>query len=207
MSFPMSLLRSNFLKVFKQSEWSPLSLTHFRVSVQDFIRPPNSRLSFSTISKRSSITRYARPTTRLVVECQKVIYYTRRLESSKNLEEFPPAKIYKYEDIKQLSTNPKVDVILVDVREPIELEREGFIPTAINIPYKSSPHALSLSEEQFEEQFGFPKPSKEKELIFYCLGGVRSNFAQELAGSFGYQKRGDYSGSWEDWIEKEKLSK
>ncbi|KAK9236850.1 Rhodanese-like domain-containing protein [Lipomyces kononenkoae] len=131
-------------------------------------------------------------------------YFQRFLSSDS--EGFPGPKIYNYEDIKQLSLNRDEDKILVDVREPAELE-QGFIPTAINIPYKSAPHALSLSEEDFEEQFGFQKPSKEKELIFYCLGGVRCHYAQELAGHFGYDKRGSYPGSWEDWVQRESPGK
>lgn len=106
--------------------------------------------------------------------------------------------------IKKLSQDPSPDKILVDVREPIELQQEGQIPTAINIPYKSSPEALSLSEAEFEDRFGFEKPSKDKELVFYCLGGVRSDYAQQLAGEFGYDKRGNYAGSWEDWVAHEK---
>ncbi|KAJ8101322.1 Rhodanese-like domain-containing protein [Lipomyces tetrasporus] len=129
----------------------------------------------------------------------------RRFQSSQTGGIVPP-NIYNYEDIKKLSLNPDEDKILVDVREPAEVEL-GFIPTAINIPYKSAPHALSLPEHVFEEQFGFEKPSKEKELIFYCLGGVRSNYAQELAGNFGYDKRGNYPGSWEDWVQKESTRK
>ncbi|KAK9359776.1 Rhodanese-like domain-containing protein [Lipomyces starkeyi] len=129
----------------------------------------------------------------------------RRPQSSES-DGFAPPSIYNYEDIKKLSVNPEKDKILVDVREPAEVD-QGFIPTAINIPYKSAPHALSLSEEDFEEQFGFPKPSKELELIFYCLGGVRSNYAQELAGNFGYDKRGNYPGSWEDWVQNENSRK
>ncbi|KAK9374899.1 Rhodanese-like domain-containing protein [Lipomyces chichibuensis] len=128
-----------------------------------------------------------------------------RSQSNKT-DGFAPPSIYNYEDVKKLSVNPEKDKILVDVREPAEVD-QGFIPTAINIPYKSTPHALSLSEEDFEEQFGFPKPCKEKELIFYCLGGVRSNYAQELAGNFGYDKRGNYPGSWEDWVQNENSRK
>ncbi|KAK9450581.1 uncharacterized protein V1518DRAFT_218356 [Limtongia smithiae] len=118
----------------------------------------------------------------------------------------PPVQ-YTYDDMKKLSMNPVADIIIVDVREPAELATEGFIPTAINIPYKSSPEALALSDDAFEDKFGFPKPSKDKTLVFYCLGGVRCNFAQDLAGEAGYEKRGNYAGSWEDWVQHESAKK
>ena len=98
-----------------------------------------------------------------------------------------PAKEYNYDEIKKLSQQDHPDLVLVDVREPDEYNA-GYIPTAINIPYKSSPGALGLDAEEFEEAFGFKKPSNEKELIFYCLGGVRSTAAENLAATFGYQK-------------------
>lgn len=109
------------------------------------------------------------------------------------------AKKYDYENVKSLVSNPSSDVLLVDVREPIEFQL-GHIPGAINIPFKSNPGALSLSEEDFEDNFGFEKPPADKELVFYCLGGVRSTAAEDLAKTFGYKNRGNYIGSYEDWL-------
>ena len=120
------------------------------------------------------------------------------------LTESPEAKVYKYADVKDVAVHPEnhPDSVLVDVREPTAFG-DGHIPGALNIPFKSSPGALDLSEEDFQEHFGFPKPSTDKELIFYCLGGVRSTAAEELANTFGYKKRGNYLGSWEDWVKHE----
>lgn len=112
------------------------------------------------------------------------------------------AKHYDYKDIKQLVKNPSSDVMIVDVREPVEYQ-EGHIPGAINIPFKSNPGALGLSEEDFEENFGFEKPDPNRELVFYCLAGIRSTAAEDLARTFGYKKRGNYVGSYEDWVSNE----
>lgn len=120
------------------------------------------------------------------------------------LSSSPEAKLYKYESIKDIVSNPSAhpNSVIVDVREPVEY-KDGHIPNAINIPFKSSPGALDLTPEEFSDNFGFDKPSKDKELIFYCLAGVRSSAAEELANTFGYKKRGNYMGSYEDWAAKE----
>ncbi len=101
-----------------------------------------------------------------------------------------------------MSQSEHPGVVLVDVREPEEY-KQGTIPTAVNIPFKSSPGALDLDPEIFEETFGFPKPSLEDELIFFCLAGVRSSASENLAATFGYKKRGNYLGSYGDWAGKE----
>lgn len=98
-----------------------------------------------------------------------------------------PALIYTYEDVKKVIDSHDPNVVLVDVREPDELSN-GSIPTAINIPYGSSPGALGLDEESFEDAFGFPKPSVDKTLVFFCLAGIRSAQSEVLAATFGYQK-------------------
>lgn len=44
-------------------------------------------------------------------------------------------KIAAYDEIKDLPNHP--EKLLIDVREPHELENTGRIPTSINIPRKS----------------------------------------------------------------------
>lgn len=53
---------------------------------------------------------------------------------SNNVEQLDPSKFAFYEEIKDLPNNPAK--LLIDVREPKELEETGRIPTAINIPGK-----------------------------------------------------------------------
>lgn len=113
---------------------------------------------------------------------------SRRAYSAITIDE--PAPVVDFEAMKQLATAapfPADKYVLVDVREPAEVA-EGYIPHAINIPYKSAPGALGLEPEEFEDTFGFPKPDAAKELVFYCLGGVRSTAAESLAATFGYKQ-------------------
>jgi len=89
-----------------------------------------------------------------------------------------------------------------DSREPSELKETGRIPGAINVPVKSAPDSFFLSDDEFEDNYGFPRPSKDSEVVFYCKAGVRSRAAAELAKSAGWKKVGEYPGSWLEWFEK-----
>jgi rhodanese-related sulfurtransferase len=95
-------------------------------------------------------------------------------------------------------SNPSSTTLLIDVREPSEFDTNS-IPTAHNIPISSQPDALMLSEEDFEDRFGWKKPGLEKEVVFFCKAGVRSSAAAQLAKQAGYENVGEYRGSWLDW--------
>ena len=64
---------------------------------------------------------------------------------------------------------------------------------------KTSPDAMFLPEEEFEDRFGFEKPSMDKEVVFYCKSGVRSSAAAQLAQQQGYNNVSEYRGSLLDW--------
>ena len=116
----------------------------------------------------------------------------------------PQSKIYSYEDILAHTSSPSdhPNRILIDVREPAELQATGYIPTAINIPITSSPDAFFLPEMEFEDRFGIPRPGPDTEVVFYCKAGVRSRAAARMAAQaepkFG-GKVGEFPGSWLEW--------
>ncbi|KAI9846573.1 MAG: hypothetical protein M1837_003814 [Sclerophora amabilis] len=110
-------------------------------------------------------------------------------------------KVYQFDDVKGLVDSPSKERILIDVREPTEFTA-GAIPTALNVPISSQPDALFLPAEEFEDRFGFEKPAADKEVVFYCKAGVRSSAAAMMARQCGYEKVGEYRGSWLDWIKK-----
>ena len=120
----------------------------------------------------------------------------------------PPAasKIYTFTDIQTLSSSIlggssslPTKTILIDTREPSELQNTGTIPGSINIPITSAPDSFFISEEEFEDRFGFQRPGKEEEVVFFCKAGVRSRAAAELAMRAGWEKVGEYPGSWGEW--------
>lgn len=113
-------------------------------------------------------------------------------------------KVYQFEDVRSffvvfpcflsilidfakvlhILEHPSDSRLLIDVREPHEFEANT-IPTSINIPVTSQPDALLLSEEDFEDRFGFQKPPKGKEVVFFCKAGVRSSAAAGIARQAG----------------------
>lgn len=112
----------------------------------------------------------------------------------------PDPKPWSFEDIKNhVEKSDPGNVVLIDVREPVELFETGKIPGAINIPITSAAQSFHISEEDFEDMYGFQRPAKNKELVFYCKAGVRARAAAQLAHSAGWDKIGDYAGSWLDW--------
>ena len=76
------------------------------------------------------------------------------------------------------------------------------MPGAVNIPVTSQPDSFHISEEEFEDRFGYPRPDKDQEVVFYCKAGVRSRAAAGLARDAGWSKVGEYPGSFLDWYEK-----
>jgi rhodanese-related sulfurtransferase len=68
------------------------------------------------------------------------------------------------------------------------------------MPITSQPDALFLPAEEFQDRFGFAKPTATTEVVFYCKAGVRSSAAAQLARQVGYERVGEYRGSWMDWV-------
>ena len=109
---------------------------------------------------------------------------------------------------------------MIDVREPDEVI-QGSIPSSVNIPLSILPSSLHLNAEDFENKFGFKKPKRQQDIIFYCRSGVRAATAGDIAQKNGYEKlvcqylRPDdlltfihvrlynYKGSWLEWVQKE----
>ncbi|KAI1192210.1 Rhodanese-like domain-containing protein [Nemania serpens] len=136
------------------------------------------------------------------------------------------SKIWTFEEIQSLTTPPETETdldpettpepeketqppqpqtpkpTLIDVREPEELSQTGRIPGSLNVPITSSPDSFHLSSEEFEDRFGFARPERDDEVVFYCRSGVRSRAAAGLAREAGWTRVGEYPGSWTEWAAK-----
>ncbi|KAL7949839.1 Rhodanese-like domain-containing protein [Trichoderma barbatum] len=113
----------------------------------------------------------------------------------------PGSRIWGFDEIKALveGKEPKEKVVIVDVREPHELLDTGKIPGAINIPITTGVQSFHVSDEDFEDMYGYARPPKDAALLFYCKAGVRARAAAGLAQHAGWASVGEYPGSWLDW--------
>ncbi|KAL2189532.1 Rhodanese-like protein [Thermothelomyces heterothallicus CBS 203.75] len=131
-----------------------------------------------------------------------LVAFARPYSTDSEAEAKPPSKIWDFEAVSKLTSSPNPSVTIIDVREPHELKESGRIPGAINIPVTSAPDSFFISEEEFEDRYGYPRPARDAEVVFYCRAGVRSRAAAGLAREAGWTNVGEYPGSWLDWAAK-----
>lgn len=86
------------------------------------------------------------------------------------------------------------DVLFVDVREPVEIAREGKVPGALAIPRGVLEYAIA------EDSPGHnPQLLMDKRIIFYCAVGGRSALAAATAKAMGIAKPVNMAGGFEDY--------
>jgi len=98
------------------------------------------------------------------------------------------------------------DIVLIDVREPKEIENVRKIPNSINIPLAEIKEALQLPDESFTERYKCEKPQKHStNLVFYGLCEVKSSAALELAYKLGFKKARHFPGGFEEWCKRQNI--
>ena len=101
------------------------------------------------------------------------------------------------DELKNL-IDTNANFVLIDVRTKEELSH-GMIPKAKNIPLHEIEQSISLSDEQFQEKYGFSKPKKQDKIVFYCRTGSRSQLATEIATKGGFENAKNFHGSVWAW--------
>jgi rhodanese-related sulfurtransferase len=88
------------------------------------------------------------------------------------------------------------DVVLVDVRDPRELDREGRIPGAFHCP-------RGMLEFWIDPESRYHKPifAQDKRFVFFCAGGWRSALAAATAHDMGLQPVAHLDGGFRAWRE------
>src|SRR5579885_1123369 len=108
-------------------------------------------------------------------------------QARKQVPEWTPAQVREYLGQQQDAAPDDQEIVLVDVREKIEWN-EGHIPGAIHVP-------RGYLELQIEEAV----PDKNKTVVLYCAGGVRSLMAGATLQQMGYKNVISMAGGFGQW--------
>ena len=86
------------------------------------------------------------------------------------------------------------DVVIVDIRDPREIEREGRIPGAFAC-------TRGMLEFWIDPQSPYAKPifQEDKTFIFHCAGGLRSALAAKTAQDMGLRPVAHLGGGFAAW--------
>jgi rhodanese-related sulfurtransferase len=86
------------------------------------------------------------------------------------------------------------DVVIVDIRDPREIEREGKIPGAFSC-------TRGMLEFWIDPQSPYAKPifQQDKTFIFHCAGGLRSALAAKTAQDMGLRPVAHIGGGFAAW--------
>lgn len=86
------------------------------------------------------------------------------------------------------------DVVLVDVRDTIEREREGVIPASIHVP-----RGLLEFQADPESPVHVSEMRPDRRIILYCGTGGRSALAAKTLLDMGYADVASLAGGYEAW--------
>jgi rhodanese-related sulfurtransferase len=86
------------------------------------------------------------------------------------------------------------DAVLVDLRDPRELEREGRVPGAFHCP-------RGMLEFWIDPESPYHKPvfAQDKKFVFFCGGGWRSALAARAAQEMGLKPVAHLAGGFAAW--------
>ena len=86
------------------------------------------------------------------------------------------------------------DVVLVDIRDIRELQREGRVPGAFHCP-------RGMLEFWIDPDSAYHKPvfAQDKSFLFFCAGGLRSALAAQTAQRMGLKPVAHIEGGFGAW--------
>jgi rhodanese-related sulfurtransferase len=87
-------------------------------------------------------------------------------------------------------------VVLVDIRDPRELERDGRVPGALHCTRGMLEFWIDPKSPYYKERFG-----EDKKFVFFCAGGLRSVLAAKTAQDMGLKPVAHVIGGYRAWKE------
>lgn len=93
-----------------------------------------------------------------------------------------------------MSRHGREDVLLIDIRDPRELERDGAVPGAFHAPRGMLEFWIDPESPYFKPVFG-----EDKQFIFFCAGGMRSALTTKTLQDMGLKPVAHIAGGFGAW--------
>ncbi len=114
--------------------------------------------------------------------------------SVKSMVDEAKAEIKEYTAEQAIERARSGDVVLVDIRDPRELQREGRVPGAFACTRGMVEFWIDPASPYFKPVF-----AEDKEFIFFCAGGLRSALATKVAQDMGLKPVAHILGGFGAW--------
>jgi rhodanese-related sulfurtransferase len=116
--------------------------------------------------------------------------------SSKSLVDEAKREIEEISAADAVKLAGRDDVVLVDIRDPRELEREGKVPGAFHMTRGMLEFWIDPDSVYFKPIFG-----EDRKFVFFCAGGMRSALATKTAQDMGLKPVAHILGGFKAWKE------
>jgi rhodanese-related sulfurtransferase len=116
--------------------------------------------------------------------------------SVKSMVEAAKREIEEIEAADAVKVAGRDDVVLVDLRDPRELERDGKVPGAFRMTRGMLEFWIDPESPYFKPVFG-----EDKKFVFFCAGGLRSALAAKTAQDMGLKPVAHILGGFKAWKE------
>jgi len=116
--------------------------------------------------------------------------------SSKALVDAAKKEIEEITAQEAVKLAKREDVVLVDIRDPRERERDGKVPGAFPMTRGMLEFWIDPESVYFKPIFG-----EDKKFVFFCAGGLRSALATKTAQDMGLKPVAHVLGGFRPWKE------
>ncbi|MEZ5924886.1 MAG: rhodanese-like domain-containing protein [Hyphomicrobiaceae bacterium] len=106
------------------------------------------------------------------------------------------AEIEEYSAVDAINLQSDPDIVIVDLRDPRELEIEGRIPGSFHCPRGMLEFWVDPESPYYKPVFG-----EGKKYVFHCAAGWRSALATKTVKDMGLTKVAHIDGGFKAWKE------
>ena len=86
------------------------------------------------------------------------------------------------------------DIVIIDIREVRERQREGFIPGSFHCPRGMAEFWIDPDSPHYKEIFG-----RDAKFVFHCASGWRSALTVETLQRMGFENAAHIKGGFSAW--------